>query len=110
MNQSKSPLRRPRRIRVLNLTYKIKFVDDTERIAAEADGWCDSSNQTIVLYSKLPNEALADTFLHECIHAVSETMGIDWGNEEAVARRVATGLCTLWKNNPSAFKWWLSLL
>ena len=25
--------------------------------------------------------------------------------EENYVRRLATGLCTVWKNNPAAFKW-----
>ena len=26
--------------------------------------------------------------------------------EENYVRRLATGLCTVWNNNPAAFKWW----
>ncbi len=83
---------------------------DTERTASEADGWCDCGNQTIAIYEGLPNEAMADTFLHEVIHAIGNVMGVEWGSEENVARRVATGLCTVMKSNPSAFKWWRGLL
>lgn len=97
-------------MRILNLTYKVKFVDETERIAAEADGWCDSTTQTIALFANLPKEAMADTFLHECIHAIGNTMGVEWSREEHVAQRIATGLCTVWKSNPSVFRWWRSLL
>lgn len=109
MNRRKSNSR-PKTIKILNLRYKIKFVKDTERTASEADGWCDPSNQTIAIYDGLPREAMADTFLHEVIHAIGNVMGIEWGSEESVARRVATGLCTVMKANPSAFRWWQSLL
>jgi hypothetical protein len=110
MSQRKSKLRRPSRIKILNMTYKIKFVDETERVAAEADGWCDSTTQTIAVFKLLPNEAMADTFLHECIHAVGNVMGVDWSKEEQVAHRIATGMCTVVKTNPNVFKWWQSLL
>ena len=30
--------------------------------------------------------------------------------EENYVRRLATGLCTVWKNNPAAFKWWSGLV
>jgi hypothetical protein len=29
--------------------------------------------------------------------------------EENYVRRLATGLCTVWNNNPTAFKWWSGL-
>ena len=100
----------PKRIRILNLTYRVKFCSKTEHIAAAADGWCDFEGQTIVIYEGLADEAKADVFLHECIHAVGNLMGVEWTKEEQVSRRIATGLCTLWKANPTAFRWWKSLL
>jgi hypothetical protein len=109
MSQKKS-MSPPTKLRVLNLTYQIKYVGDTEGVAANADGWCDASNLTIVLCKSLPKESMADTFLHECLHAIGHSMDINWRKEEVVARRVATGLCTLWKQNPAAFRWWSSLL
>ena len=30
--------------------------------------------------------------------------------EENYVRRLATGLCTVWNNNPAAFKWWSRLV
>ncbi len=110
MNLKRSKFRPPSRIKILNLTYKVKFVGETERMASEADGWCDPSTQTICIFKDLPKEAIADTFLHECIHAIGNVMGVEWSKEEQVAHRIATGLCTMWKSNPSAFKWWASLL
>ena len=26
--------------------------------------------------------------------------------EESFVRRLATGICTVWNDNPKAFKWW----
>jgi len=99
----------PRSVKILNLTYKVKFVEQTERDAAEAYGWCDFDNQTIVVCRSIPPEAIADTFLHECLHAIAHAMDITWRKEEQVARRMATGICTLWKQNRAAFEWWDSL-
>lgn len=100
----------PKRLKILNLTYSVEFCSRTARESSGSDGWCDFDDLKIVIYSGLSDEAKADTFLHECIHAVAYAMGIDWRKEEQVSRRVATGLCTLWKANPGAFKWWYSLL
>jgi len=30
--------------------------------------------------------------------------------EENYVRRLAAGLCTVWNNNPAAFKWWSGLV
>jgi|TARA_R110000824_G_scaffold88382_1_gene217335 hypothetical protein len=100
----------PKRIKILNLTYKVELCSKTVWVGSAADGWCDFDNQTIVVYEGLADEAKADTFLHECIHAVAHLMGVEWTKEEQVSRRIATGLCTLWKENPSAFRWWRNLL
>ena len=98
-------LKAPKRIKILNLTYKVEFCSKTDRVAAEADGWCDFENQTIVIFEGLAPESKA-----ECIHAIGEAMGVEWTKEEQISRRIATGLCTLWKENPSAFRWWKNLL
>ena len=100
----------PKRLKILNLTYEVEFCSKTARESSGNDGWCDFDDLKIVVYDGLSDEAKADTFLHECIHAVAYGMGIEWRKEEQVSRRVATGLCTLWKANPGAFKWWDSLL
>lgn len=103
-------LKAPKRLKILNLTYSVEFCSKTVRETAESDGWCDFDEQKIVIYDGLANEAKADTFLHECIHAIGWVMGVEWTKEEQVSRRIATGLCTLWKENPGAFRWWKNLL
>jgi len=30
--------------------------------------------------------------------------------EESFVRRLATGICTVWNQNPKAFKWWSELV
>jgi len=30
--------------------------------------------------------------------------------EENYVRRLGTGLCTVWNNNPTAFRWWSGLV
>jgi hypothetical protein len=95
----------PRRLKILNLTYKVRFV-----ASLEADGWCDFEAQEIVLSEGQSREATADTFLHEALHAIAQAMGVDWKDEEQVVGSLATGLTTFWQANPGALKWWSSLL
>ena len=95
----------PKRLKILNLTYQVRFV-----ASIEASGWCDFDRQEIVLAEGQSREALADTFLHEVLHAVGHLMGIDYDSEEQVVQTFATGLTTFWQANPGALKWWGSLL
>lgn len=102
--------RAPRKVKILNYTYRVKFVEKTERDAAEAYGWCDIDNQIIVICKEMPKQTIADTFMHECIHAINNAIGINFNKDEEIARKVGTGLCTLFKDNKAAMRWWMSLL
>ena len=93
----------PKRLQILNLSYKVRFTDDGEM--AEAAGWCDCARQEIVLANDQTPDSLKDTFLHEVFHAIAHAMGIEWKDEENVARRLSSGLCLFAKQNPSAWKW-----
>ncbi len=112
MRKKKTPPkpRPPRQLKILNYIYRVKFVEKTEKAAAEAYGWCDYDNQTIVICKDMPPQAIADTFLHECIHALNAALGINFNKDEDIARKVGTGICTLFKDNKAAMKWWMSLL
>ena len=53
---------------------------------------------------------MQDTFLHEVYHSIVHVMDLkETETEENYVCRLATGLCTFWKNNPAAFKWWSGL-
>ena len=95
----------PKRLKVLNLTYKVRFV-----ASIEAAGWCDFERQEIVLAEGQSKEALADTFLHEVLHALGHLMGVEYETEEHTVQTFATGLTTFWQANPGALRWWASLL
>tara|TARA_Y100001938_G_scaffold135908_1_gene198116 strand:- start:3774 stop:4097 length:324 start_codon:yes stop_codon:yes gene_type:complete len=102
---------RPKRIRVLNLSWKVDFVDKGVSKASESLGWCDYETQTICIFEDQTPESMADTFLHEILHALFYAMGIEpTGDEENVITRISTGLCTVWSTNPLAFRWWQTLL
>ena len=67
--------------------------------------------QTIGVVGSQPNDSMQDTFLHEVLHAICHLMGLrETEKEENFVRRLATGLCTVWNNNPKAFKWWSGLV
>ena len=104
-------LQRPKRIRILDLTWQIKFLATDISNASESVDWVDYEGQIISLYEGQSRESLSDTFLHEILHAIFFSMGIDPNNdEEKVVSKVSTGLCTVCSNNTKAFKWWNSML
>jgi len=69
------------------------------------------NSQTIGLVGNQSNDSMQDTFLHEVFHAIVHVMDLkETETEENYVRRLATGLCTVWNNNPAAFKWWSGLV
>ena len=96
---------------MLNLTFRVTFPSESEMAASGAVGWCDPESQTIAVSNDQPMDSMQDTFLHEVLHAICHVMGMnDTEKEESFVRRLATGLCTVWNQNPSAFKWWSGLV
>ena len=69
------------------------------------------NSQTLGVVGSLSNDSMQDTFLHEVFHAIVHVMDLkETETEENYVRRLATGLCTVWNNNPAAFKWWRELV
>ena len=101
---------RPKRLRVLNLSWRVRFCNKSTPDAQEACGWCVPADQTIYICEDQQPDSMADTFLHEVLHSIIFALGVDPKEEENIVHRLATGLCMVWKQNPSAFRWWQSLL
>ena len=95
----------------MNLEFEVRFVDEEIQTGSSAHGWSNFSSQTIVVCDAQKPDAIQDTFLHEVVHAIYYIMGLgENAEEEAVVSRLSTGLCTVWRSNPKAFKWWESLV
>ena len=99
----------PKEISVLGLIYKIQY-GCLEEVGQDKLGWCDTSGLMIYIVEHQPKSALANTFLHEVIHTINYSMGINSGDEENLTNRLANGLTAFFKDNPDAHKWWTSLL
>ena len=95
----------------MNLTFTVLFMNDAQMAGTGAVGFCDPETQTIGLVGSQSNDSMQDTFLHEVFHAIVHVMDLkETETEENYVRRLATGLCTVWNNNPAAFKWWRELV
>ena len=78
---------------------------------SESWGMCDNANGVIWLCSELEPRLLADTLLHEIMHAVWHYMGLNEKHEEeSVVNRLSTGLTQVFCDNPSLLKWIDSLV
>lgn len=62
---------------------------------------------------------VANTFIHEVLHAIHWVYGLmrpgssgpaapDEPTEEEYTTQTANGLCAFWQDNPEAMKWWVS--
>jgi len=100
---------KPETVKVFNLTFAVKFVPHEEMARAEAFGLCDFEKQLILLDESQSDESLQDTFMHEVLHAICFVLGIDVESEESLVHKLATGLCTVWNQNPAAWLWWMFL-
>jgi hypothetical protein len=86
-------------------------MDDLTEDIGGCHGACIHDRQVIMMSSRMKDTFMADTFLHEIIHALNKAMDLnEKPDDEAIARRLATGLCTFWQQNPEVFWWWASLL
>lgn len=92
---------RPRIIKVLGRAYVISY-EPALNLGVPNAGMCDNFNLVIhVLDGQHPVEE-ADTLIHELLHAIWFIMSIDHGglDEEAVVRRLASGLTGVFLDNP----------
>jgi hypothetical protein len=75
-----------------------------------------SRDNTIYIYEGLTRLQMADTFLHECMHAHVHINGLKFAEmneskaEEKAVNSISSATVQLWKRNPAAKKWWVSLL
>lgn len=103
-------MRRPKSIKVLNLDYTIEWCGDDWREQTDSHGQHCYTRQTIRIQKTTP-QVEADTFLHEVMHALADAMSLsDGATEEEYVSRLATGVTTIWRDNPRVMRWWHSQL
>jgi Zn-dependent peptidase ImmA (M78 family) len=101
----------PKQIKILNLMYQIRWVDRQIEAATDSHGFCDVSEQLIVVNGDQQPQAVADTLLHEITHALFDALALAGEQtEERLVRLLSTGLCTVLQDNPNFTKWWTKKL
>lgn len=110
MPTTKSPYTgMPRAVVVGPYRYRmtaVKRVDDDDSL-----GVCVFEHQAIRVRTGQTAQFLADTVLHEWLHAIHHAAGLgDDDDEEAYTTRTATGLLAFIRNNSRAWSWYLRLV
>ena len=91
-----------------------KIVDDPEEQDPIYGVFLSRTNE-IYLWQGLDKVQLADTFLHECLHAHSHILGVRYIErkngraEETAINCTSAGTVMIFQGNPKVFRWWVSL-
>jgi hypothetical protein len=92
-------LKRPERIRLMGKRWTVAYCE----MPKDELGECDLENQAIKLKDGLKPEQEQSTLLHECIHAISDSLGL--GLTEKQVQGLETGLYDLNTSNPQFFSY-----
>jgi len=103
----------PNKLKIGHLDYDIKWVGDDWIAESNRTGEINYVKQEIKIAETLKPEKLADTFLHEIIHAIIthfSRISTTPIARELISEYCAAGLVMVWRDNPAAFEWWSSLI
>lgn len=89
-------MKRPSTVAVLGKTYKIIYAVG-EPLDKDDLGEHDLPNQRITIRDGIHEQQVASAVLHECLHAISDALGI--GLNEAQVLALETGLFSLLVDN-----------
>lgn len=96
-------VKRPESVRLMGRTYDIKYVPGSALADGHDFGQIIYPLHTVfILDGQTPVEE-ADTVLHELIHAIDLTMGLDMSEHQV--HHMATGLMALFQDNPEIAKY-----
>jgi hypothetical protein len=91
---------RPAKLRILGKKWTVTFGP----LAAKDElGECDLENQHLTVKDGLKLEQEQSTLLHECIHAISDSLGLDLSERQV--QGLETGLYDLANANPRFFSY-----
>ena len=104
------------KIRIGPRDYQITYMDDVDVDISQRVGWCDSTKLVIRIFKSTNKFKVAETFIHEILHAIENVMCIDKRTDddgessEKNIQRLTTGLVMFIKYNPLVVVWLLYLL
>lgn len=97
----------PTSVRIGNMEWKIEVASQQDSQANGEFGHCNTLSQRIRLAPNQTAQCLANSLLHEILHAIHWVYGL-WRNdpdEEHYTNQTANGLCAFFQDNPYAMQW-----
>ena len=93
-------------VRIGHRRYRIQEWSDAELVTTDSYGQCDKQRGIIYICTHLDAIVVADTFLHEILHAVWHEYNLqDDDREERIVHTLATGLTQVMHDNPELLTW-----
>lgn len=105
----------PKKVRVGSLWVKILVGDNDDHEMDATFGHFNSLKSLISLRPTMNSQQLANTFIHECIHAMNHGSRAGCGLEhysdveEDFTSKIANGIAAFWQDNPEAVAWWVRI-
>jgi len=105
----------PTSIRIGPYDFEIRWWGRNEEEGKARFGETDLNNQVICLPKTRKRQKLANTFIHEVLHACQLVYGRDLDKEGKVPEEDAIvansiGLCAFFRENREAAEWWQDLM
>lgn len=91
------------KLRIGYRTYEIQAMDLDDRLDSGRAGWCDRATGRIAVFPEQAPDELADTMVHEVLHAIWHERDLPEDDEERIVRALAHGLTALLKDHPEFF-------
>lgn len=100
----------PKTIKIGPYRYTIEPMSSDAIELSGLLGAAHSVSSRIIVSDGQSPEMLADTVLHEIIHAINHSRDVgDGETEERFTSQAATGLCEFWQRNAEFVTWWEAL-
>jgi hypothetical protein len=112
MNDSYKNIPKTVRIGCYSIDVLVGTYEDHEQEGSY--GHMNSFRQRISVRPGMSRHKLANTFIHEVLHAIHWVYGLMPAEdrqltEEDFTELTANGLCAFWQDNPKACTWWAKL-
>jgi hypothetical protein len=106
-------LDKPTSIKIGYIDYTVTWVDNKWSDSTGRRGEIDYCGREIFIVQDMDNLSIADTFIHELMHALMQhyERNIETPIErERAVEIMGAGLVMVWRDNPDVLKWWSSLI
>ncbi len=97
----------PKKLKVGYVDYRIEDWDTAQADASARYGETDRVRRIVRVDTTHSSQQSAETLLHEVLHCVYSMWNLpgDKDKEEKIITAMASGLATVWRDNPDVFSW-----